>query len=125
MTFTGFEEIAKKFYERDNQGKWKKRVPADIQLTPKALAYLFMDDGSKKSNTAAYYLCTDAFSIEQLGILRKEINKNWGIMVNYHKTEKGNLRLYIPKKYNEKFQSLVEEYMVESLKYKLHYDNSR
>ena len=35
-------------------------------------------------------------------------------MVNYHKTEKGNLRLYIPTKDNEKYVSLVDEHIVES-----------
>lgn len=46
-------------------------------------------------------------------------------MVNYHKTEKENLRLYIPTKHNKQFEELIKPYIVESMKYKLHYDNSR
>jgi hypothetical protein len=46
-------------------------------------------------------------------------------MVNYHKTEKGNLRLNLPTKDNEKIVSLVDEHKVESKKYKLHSDNNR
>jgi len=79
-----------------------------------------MDDGSKKVNAQAYYLCTDSFTKDELDILRKELNKNWGIMVNYHKTEKENLRLYIPTKYNVRFENLVKEYIVDSMKRKLH-----
>jgi hypothetical protein len=84
-----------------------------------------MDDGSKKTNAKAYYICTDGLKKEQLDILRKEMNKKFGIMVNYHRTEKGNIRLYIPAKYNEKFIGLVGEHIVESFKDKLHYENSR
>jgi len=73
-------------------------VPEDIQLTARAIAYWYMDDGSKKSNAKAYYLCTDSFKREELDILKGVIKKNWGIEVNYHRTEKDNLRLYIPTK---------------------------
>ena len=125
QTFSGFTKIAKEYYGKNEKGVWVKRVPMGVQLTPKALAYWYMDDGSKKSNAKAYYLCTDGFTIEQLGVLRKEMNKQFGIMVNYHRTEKGKIRLYIPTKYNERFIELVNPHIVESFKYKLHYENSR
>lgn len=73
-------------------------MPEDIQLTARAIAYWYMGDGSKKSNAKAYYLCTDSFKREELDILKGVIKKNWGIEVNYHRTEKDNLRLYIPTK---------------------------
>lgn len=95
-----------------------KVVPEDIKLTPRALAYWYMDDGSKKEKARAYVLCTDSFTIEGLDILRKEIHKNWGIMVNYHKTEKGNLRLYKPVKYRKIFEDLIKEYLLESMERK-------
>lgn len=41
-------------------------------------------------------------------------------MVNYHKTEKGNLRLYVPTKYGVQFENLVREYVVETMKRKLY-----
>lgn len=79
-----------------------------------------MDDGSKKTNAKAYYFCTDSFTEGDLEILRGEFSRNWGIEVSYHRTEKGNLRIYIPTKYNAVFIELVREHIVDSFKYKLH-----
>jgi len=111
LTFAGFTDIANKFYIRNHKGIWVKTVPKDIQISAKSLAYWYMDDGSKKSNVNAYYLCTDAFNKVDLDTLRKVLKENWGIVVNYHKTEKNNIRLYIPAKYGYQFKKLIENYV--------------
>lgn len=118
--YLGFTDIARRFYKKNERGLWVKGVPEDIKITPRALAYWYMDDGSKKGNAQAYYLCTESYTKNELDILRGEINKNWGIMVNYHRTEKNNLRLYIPTKYRAQFEDLVKEHVIESMKKKLH-----
>ncbi len=123
--YSGFLEIAHKFYKKNEKGVWVKVVPEDINLTPRALAYWYMGSGSKKENARAYILCTDSFTKEGLDILRKELNENWGIMVNYHRTEKGNMRLYIPTKYSLKFEDLIREYLVESMKTKIHCESGK
>lgn len=125
LTFNGFTDIALKFYTKSPKGSWIKKVPSDIEITPKILAYWYMDDGSKKSNCASNYLCTDSFSREDLDLLKHKLDQSCGIRVNYHRTEKKNIRLYIPKKYNETFENLIQPYILPSFKYKLHSDNSR
>lgn len=65
-----------KFYEKNSNGVWVKVVPKDIVITPQVLAYWYMDDGSKRGDVEAKYLCTDSFTKDQLEILRKKLNKN-------------------------------------------------
>lgn len=62
-------------------GRWVKQVPTQwpafsTTLTEKALAYWYMDDGSKKSNAQAYYFCTDCFSLQDVKYLGSIIKKN-------------------------------------------------
>lgn len=116
--YPGFTEIAQKFYKKNEKGQWVKRVPKDIELTPRALAYWIMNDGSEKVKTEAYYLSTDSFTKSELDILREKMNKNWGIMVNYHRTKEGILKIYVPKKYVKKLEELVKEYVIDSMKNK-------
>lgn len=77
-----------------------------------------MNDGSEKVKTEAYYLSTDSFTKSELDILREKMNKNWGIMVNYHRTKEGILKIYVPKKYVKKLEELVKEYVIDSMKNK-------
>lgn len=112
-------DIALDFYApKSGHNKWIKRVPKNLVITPKSLAYWFMDDGAKKSNGKAYYLCTDSYTLSDVKYLGSIFKENWDIHVSYHK--KGtNYRIYIPTKYNEQFKSLISKYMVESMIYKL------
>lgn len=103
--------------------KFVKQVPKQwpelpSTLTAKALAYWYMDDGSKKSNAEAYYFCTDCFSLEDVKFLGSIFKTNWDIQVSYHK-KGNNYRIYVPVKYGEKFKSLVGKYVIDSFKYKL------
>jgi len=45
-------------------------------------------------------------------------------MVNYHRTEKNKIRLYIPSKHGAEFKNLIKEHIVGSFKYKLHGESS-
>jgi hypothetical protein len=78
-----------------------------------------MDDGSKKSNSTSYYLCTDSFTEEDVHDLGAKFLKTWGIKVGYHKKGKGK-RIYIPVEHSEKFRKTIEKYVLDSFKYKLH-----
>ncbi len=117
--YSGFTEIAHSFYKKNEKGLWVKRIPENIDLTPRALAYWYMDNGSKKQNAQAYYLCTDCFTKSELDILKNVIFRHWGIMANYHRTEKNKLRLYIPTRCGGQFESLLKGYVIESMKSKL------
>lgn len=103
--------------------KWIKNVPTlwpefSNALTERALAYWYMDDGSKKSNAQAYYLCTDCFNLEQVKFLGSVFKDKWGIHVSYHKS-RTNYRIYIPVQGSVKFKAMTEKYILQSFKYKL------
>lgn len=110
-------EFAEFFYKKN-----KKIVPdKEIlykYLTPIALSYWFMDDGSLKSNTYAYYLCTDSFTLYELKILALIFQDKYNIVVNFHK--KGNsYRIYISRSEYDKFRILIQDYIHPSMFYKL------
>lgn len=87
-------------------------------FTPRALAYWYMDDGSKKSNAHAYYLCTDNFNLEELLYLKKLLIKKYGINTSFHKKGR-NYRIYIPVKDSKNFVNLIRPYVIKSMLYKL------
>lgn len=123
--YSGMTEIALKFYKKNEKGVWVKEVPEKIRITPRILAYWYMENGTKKEGTRAYILRTDSYTKKGLEILREELNKNWGIKVNYLRTEKGNLSLYIPEKYGKIFEGIIKEYVIESMKRKLHSESGK
>jgi hypothetical protein len=100
-----------------------KKVPKDLPdlnkyLTERALAYWYMDNGSKKSNVEAYYFCTDSFTLEDIHFLGNIFYTKWGIKVGYHK-HGSYYRIYIPVSSGVKLKNLIEKYVIDSLKYKL------
>lgn len=113
-----FEFALDFYYPREGGNRWVKKVPNNLILTPKSLAYWFMDDGSKKSNGKAYYLCTDSFSLIEVKYLGYLFLKFWNIHVSYHK-KGSNYRIYIPSKYQDTFKGLIKEFIVPSMFYKL------
>jgi hypothetical protein len=77
-----------------------------------------MDDGSKKSNCLAYYLCTDCFTLEEVKLLGEVLFKKYQIQVSYHK-QRENYRIYVPTTYYLLFHNLILPYMHSSMIYKL------
>lgn len=113
---------AKQFYRIDSLGNRRKVVPALIHrwLTPQSLAFWFMDDGSK--NKDGFYLHTEGFTRPDLLCLQKALGKVFHLQVNLHKDKRKNAiyyKLYIPLKEGEKFQSIVEPFLLPCMKYKL------
>lgn len=110
-------EFGKIFYLKN-----KKIVPSneylDLYLTPRAIAYWFMDDGSLKSNCKAYILCTDSFKLDDLKRIGEIFKNKYDIKISFHK-QRLNYRIYIPRKEYNKFKNLIEEYVHPSMKYKL------
>lgn len=117
-------EFALLFYVRTGSVRTiKKKVLPNEEilnkyLTPQAIAYWFMDDGSLKSNYLAYYLCTDNFTKEEVLLLGSIFLKKYNIRVNYHKN-RSSYRIYIPRPEYWKFRDLIEIYIIDSMKYKL------
>ena len=102
-------------------GKFLKIVPTNSQLvkylTPLALSFWYMDHGTHKSNSNAYYLCTDCFSLKDLKRLGEYFLFTYGITVSYHKIGR-NYRIYIPRVYYEKFKTLILPSMHPSMLHK-------
>ena len=87
-------------------------------LTPRALAYWFMDDGSLKINASAYYLCTDHFNLKELKVIHGYLKNRYGWELAYHKKGK-SYRLYIPVRFSSSFRETIEKYVHPSMYYKL------
>ena len=118
------------FYRKTNPNNCadlrKKRVPKLIHkfLTPRALAYWFMDDGSyyynksKNSQTKVYYLNTQGFSYEDIKILKKALKFKFNFDTNIYRDRKYYL-LYIQPQSTDDFRKLVRSFILEIFDYKL------
>ncbi len=110
--------MAKQFYSK------KKKVLPELSvletyLTPLALAYWFMDDGSLKSNARAYYLCTDNFTLSELKLMHAYLKTTYGWELAYHKKGLHSYRLYIPARFFHSFRQCIQPYIHASMYYKL------
>ena len=75
-----------------------------------------MDDGYKSTN--GFYICTESFSIEDLDLIVKVLQKNFNLKSTYHKTTNGN-RIYIHSSSKKDLINLVKPHMIPSMLYKL------
>ena len=99
----------------------KKRVPKLIHrwLTPRAMAYWFMDDGSIKSHqTLGLILNTQSFSRKDVERLVKVLRERYGISCKERKQREG-YQIYISSDSYETFRKLIEPYIIPSMTYKL------
>jgi LAGLIDADG DNA endonuclease family len=84
-----FRFFGQLFYQEDEEKKWKKHVPRNIEkyLTGRALAYWYMDDGALKwkGRSNAVRLCTDSFSEEEINILLKALENKFQLKVSIQK----------------------------------------
>ena len=118
------------FYKKTNKNNVadlrKKRVPKLIHkfLTPRALAYWFMDDGSyyynksKNSQQKVYYFNTQSFSYEDIKILKKALKFKFNLDTNIYRDRKYYL-LYIQPQSTDDFRKLVRSFILEIFDYKL------
>jgi len=102
--------------------KNKKRVPSneylDLYLTPRAIAYWFMDIGCLKSNRKAYSLNTDSYKLDELKRIGEILKNKYDVEISFHK-QGLNYKIDIPVKEYIKFRNLIEVYIDSSMKYKL------
>ena len=122
-TFNSFNWLHDLFYEQKN-GKLLKTInPALIHyISPMALAFWFMDDGSKCKSS--YRIATCNFTKKDCESLSNMINSKFGLSttVQVCRTLYSNQKyyqIYIPKKDVAQFNSIIEPFMVQSMKYKL------
>lgn len=104
----------REFYEMFYHNNKKKDVPFDLSLlTPRAMAYWFMDDGSRCSK-CTISIATNSFSLEGLLRLQKFLKKKYNLNVTITK----EFRLYFPAESGRKFYELTKDYIIDSMKYK-------
>lgn len=105
------KELYDMFYINDG----KKDVPMDLTLlTPRAMAFWFMDDGSC-SNKHSVSIATMSFSISGLLRLQEYLLQTYNIKTIIRK----DYTMYIMTQSAPIFYDLIKPYMHESLMYKL------
>lgn len=88
-------------------------------LEPITLAYWYMDDGSMKwkNRSKAVRLCTDNFTFQEVQVLRDLLNEKYDLKATIFK-QRSRFRIYIPNT-NLEFTHLIQEYVIEEMKWKL------
>lgn len=128
MVQSSFRYYGNLFYTEDpSTGKMKKDVPLTIEklLTPRAIAYWYMDDGSLKwkDRSNAMRICTESFSREGVDRLQKALKKLHNIETQLtRKTNHKKLvgyRLAINEKNSAAFRELIRPYLVYPMGYKV------
>lgn len=116
------------FYKQDPvTNKWVKDVPLNVEkfLTPRALAYLYMDDGALKwkGRSNAMRICTESFSREGVLRLQKALHRLYHVKTSLsRKRLKGNTigyRIEIPEKSSTNFREVIRPFLVNCMKYKV------
>ena len=110
------------FYSVVN-GEKRKIVPKLIHrfLTPRALAYWFMDDGTfhvDKYGNRQYYFSTQGFLTHEQVRLVSALKNKFSLEFNIHKDKK-KYRLYLKSESRENFLEIIKPYVLPSMTYKL------
>lgn len=118
----------KMFYKYDPKtNRFIKDVPIPIEkiLTPRAIAYWYMDDGSLKwlGNSNAMRICTESYNDHGVRRLKKALKTIYDIETQLtRKTNQGVLvgyRLAINERNSQPFRQLIEPYLIDCMRYKV------
>lgn len=113
-----------KYYYDLFYSQGKKQVPKQIVrlLTPKVLAYWFMDDGTckivKKKLSFSYGLSTQGFTYQEQYVLANALKEKFGLKVTVNKSGK-YYKLYISTESSSDFRKLVQPFILPIFQYKL------
>lgn len=98
-----------------------KIVPKCINkwLTPRAIAYWYMDDGSQKWKTRSLGVrfCTDSFSKSQVEVLISILETKYNLKCSTQKKQE-YLRIYISSKSHTVLTKLISHFIIPSMLYK-------
>ena len=105
----------------------EKDVPKHIQqmLTPRVIAYWYMDDGAIKwlGHSNSMRICTESFSLDGIHRLQKAFQSSYNIKTTLsRKTLKNHwvgYRISIPEASSTDFRELIRPYLIECMKYKV------
>lgn len=110
-----------RFYARQFYSGSKKHVPKLIHrwLTPRSLAYWFMDDGSMKSKQSKGVIFnTQCFESAEVERLIDVLNQQFVLKAKLRKQKDGN-QIYISGSSLEQFTQWIEPYLISEMRYKL------
>ena len=116
LSFGGMRFFAHQFYQSG-----RKVVPKLIHrwLTPKALAYWWMDDGSAKSAQSKGVLFnTQGFSIEDVDRLISVLKRNFLLNAS-RRRQKDGWQIYVSGKDFENLVALIGPHLIPEMRYKL------
>jgi len=105
-----------KFYNNEK----KKIIPKLIHrwLTPRTLAYWYMDDGCIKSKQSkGVLLNTQIFTVKEITLLSNILNTKYGLITTLRKQKEG-YQIYISGHSYENLRSIIYPYLIESMWYK-------
>lgn len=101
--------------------KKKKIVPKRIYkwLTPRAIAYWYMDDGSQKwkNKSLGVRFCTDNFSINEIDNLIFILNDKYKLKCSKQKKQ-NTFRIYVSSDSYILLKNLIFKNIIPSMKYK-------
>ena len=108
------KEFYDMFYIGENN---KKDVPLNLDLlTPEAMAYWFMDDGTASSN-CSISIATYYFSIEGLLRLKNYLYSKYSIEITIRK----DFKIYFKAESGKLFYNLVKEFIIPEMLYKFRF----
>lgn len=115
--------LVKDFYpESKRRLIGKKVVPDNIWdlLTPCALAFWIIDDGTRTGNLrGGLILCTDNFSFADVMKLYLVLERKFQLHVTLHTKPRGAYRIYIKKNSINQIGALTKPYVLDMYKYKI------
>jgi hypothetical protein len=116
-----FNPLAKLFINSEGKKGISPNLIKD-HLTPKGLAYWFMDDGGKldysSNDGKGIVLNTQCFSESEVNIMASELQSKFGLII-WVKSNKGRGVIAISGKSYENFLELVSPFIIESMIHKL------
>lgn len=119
--FATVSHAAFRFYAQQFYCQGKKQVPKLIHrwLSPRGIAYWFMDDGSKKSNQSKGVLFNTQ-SFDDLGLERLicVLESQFGLSAT-RRHERDGLQIYIAGSSYERFVDLVGPFIIPDMRHKL------
>lgn len=121
VAFSTLSHGALRFYAQQFYSDRRKRVPPLIEklLTPRGLAYWFMDDGSMKSTQSkAVILNTQGYERKEVGTLVALLQGRFGLEAT-ERTQREGYQVYVSGRSYERFVALVETWIHPSMRYKI------
>ena len=115
VSHVALAELGELFYRQGRKG-----VPENIGnlLTPRGLAYWYMDDGSlKSSESKGVIFNTQAYRREEVGTLITVLRSRG--LEAWERTQSDGLQIYVSGRSYEKFAEMIGPYVIEAMRYKV------